>query len=104
MWIRHTVHKRPGAEPTGSLWLTLFDREAGPPLAIKQTLGGARARARTSCCASATSRFGRGEASAHVEADGREAGWDLRFETAEEPLHHLPRGWMYTRRCPGPSC
>ena len=23
-WIRYTVHKRPGAAPTGSLWFTLF--------------------------------------------------------------------------------
>ena len=28
IWIRHTVHKRPGAEPKGSIWFTLFDAEA----------------------------------------------------------------------------
>ncbi len=28
VWIRHTVHKRPGAEPNGSIWFCLFDREA----------------------------------------------------------------------------
>jgi hypothetical protein len=26
-WIRYTVHKRPDAEPVGSLWCTLFDAE-----------------------------------------------------------------------------
>src|ERR1700742_1279224 len=40
VWIRYTVHKRPGAEPTGSLWFTLFDAEAGRPYAVKQTLPG----------------------------------------------------------------
>ena len=30
IWIRHTVHKRPGAEATGSIWFTVFDRERGP--------------------------------------------------------------------------
>ena len=28
-WIRYTVHKRPGAAPTGSLWFTWFS-QAGP--------------------------------------------------------------------------
>ncbi len=37
MWIRYTVHKRPGEAPTGSLWFTLFDRSAGGPRAVKQT-------------------------------------------------------------------
>src|SRR3712207_5858507 len=40
VWIRYTVHKRPGHEPTGSLWFTLFDRGAGAPWATKVTLPG----------------------------------------------------------------
>ena len=28
VWIRHTVHKRPGAEPNASIWFCLFDRSA----------------------------------------------------------------------------
>jgi len=28
VWIRYTVHKRPGAQPDGSLWFTLFDANA----------------------------------------------------------------------------
>jgi len=38
VWIRYTVHKRPGAEPRGSLWFTLFDRAADGPVAYKVTL------------------------------------------------------------------
>ena len=38
IWIRHTVHKRPGQEPTGSIWFTLFDREAAGPPATKVTV------------------------------------------------------------------
>ena len=30
MWIRYTVHKRPGEEPTGSLWFTLFEAPRRP--------------------------------------------------------------------------
>jgi hypothetical protein len=94
VWIRHTVHKRPGADATGSLWCTFFDRGAGPPVAIKQTLESPRAGG-DELLRIANARFGRGEASAHVEADGREGGWDLHFETSEPPLHHLPREFMY---------
>ena len=38
VWIRYTVHKRPGKEPLGSLWFTLFDAEAERPYAVKATL------------------------------------------------------------------
>ncbi|HVX32692.1 MAG TPA: hypothetical protein VHA80_06065, partial [Solirubrobacterales bacterium] len=38
LWIRHTVHKRPGAEATASIWFTLFDRAAGAPRAAKVTV------------------------------------------------------------------
>jgi hypothetical protein len=99
VWIRHTVHKRAGAQPTGSLWLTIFDRDLGPPVAIKQTLEGPR-RGEGELLRLGNSRFGRGEASAHVEADRREGGWDLRFETDEQPLQHLPQGWMYSAPLP----
>src|SRR3954469_1166933 len=37
-WIRHTTHQRPGAAPTGALWCTVWDAEAGPPYAVKQSL------------------------------------------------------------------
>src|ERR1700710_136649 len=35
IWIRHTVHKRPGAEPNASIWFVLCDRGAGGPGATK---------------------------------------------------------------------
>ena len=46
-WIRYTVHKRPGAAPTGSLWFTLFGPDG--PRAAKVTVpgpGGFRVRGR----------------------------------------------------------
>ena len=60
----------------------------------------ALARGTTSCLRIGNALFKATGASAYVEADGREAGWDLRFERPEEPLHHLPRGWMYTAALP----
>ena len=38
LWIRHTVHKRPGAEPSASIWFVLFDRGADGPRATKVTV------------------------------------------------------------------
>src|SRR5919204_2304491 len=43
VWIRYTVHKRPGAEANGSLWFTLFDGAAEGPVAFKVTAPGPRA-------------------------------------------------------------
>ncbi|HEY1360148.1 MAG TPA: hypothetical protein VGF21_17750 [Thermoleophilaceae bacterium] len=95
VWIRYTVHKRPGAAPKGSLWFTLFDRAAEGPRARKVTLpepaaGGA------DWIRIGESRIGAGEASGAAEG----ASWDLRFETGERPLFHLPRGWMYSGPLP----
>ncbi len=42
IWIRHTVHKRPGAEPNASIWFCLFDREAEGPRATKVTVPAAQ--------------------------------------------------------------
>jgi hypothetical protein len=98
-WIRYTVHKRPGASPKGSLWFTLFDRAAEEPRACKLTLpdptsGGDWIRI-------GESRLGEGEASGEVRSDrGCDAAWELRFKTAERPLFHLGRDWMYTAPLP----
>src|SRR5918997_3800692 len=73
LWIRYTVHKRPGDAATGSLWCTLFS-EAGPR-AVKVTtpelaappdryieIGG--------------SVFGPGEVRGAAEAQSRSALWE----------------------------
>jgi hypothetical protein len=95
VWIRYTVHKRPRAEPKGSLWFTLFDAAADGPRARKVTVPGPTA--------------GGGEWIRVGEASMREGAasgalegvsWELRFEGAEPPLFHLPRAWMYGARLP----
>ena len=39
IWIRHTVHKRPGAEPNASIWFCFFDRSAAGPRARNRRAG-----------------------------------------------------------------
>jgi hypothetical protein len=103
IWIRYTVHKRPGAPPTGSLWLTLFDARADGPWAVKATTPEVGA-AGGELIHVGDARFapGRvvGSAVAELAEGRREAAWDLAFESREEPLLHLPREFMYRAPLP----
>jgi hypothetical protein len=83
-WIRHTTHQRPGAAPTGALWCTVWDAEAGPPYAVKQSLP-----------APPPSGF-----AASAAALGRSAAWDLAAAGDAGELRHLPRAWMYRAPLP----
>ena len=93
-WIRYTVHKRPGAAPTGSLWFTLFDRSASPPRASKATFpdpgagGGDWIRV-------GEATLGEGRAAGRARSDGCDASWELSIDAPERPLFHLPSDWMY---------
>jgi hypothetical protein len=118
-WIRHTSHQRPGEQPTGALWCTVWDAEAGPPYAVKQSLdapappdgrfeGGAAAPGVRfeGGAAAPGARFEGGSAAPGVrfvgraEAQGRSAAWDLEPASAQAGLRHLPRGWMYRAPLP----
>lgn len=93
-WIRYTVHKRPGAPPTGSVWFTLFDPDG--PRAAKLTVPAPQAGAEDWLSVGET-RIGVDGARGSI---GAELGWELRFEEGEEPLFHLPRERMYSARLP----
>ena len=99
IWIRYTVHKRPGRSAKGSLWATLFDARESSPLAVKETstdLGtGLDHYIRIG-----ESRLGRSGAVGKAAAPGREASWQLTCEGAEPPFFHLSRDVLY--RAPVP--
>jgi hypothetical protein len=96
LWLRYTVHKRPGERPVGSLWATLFDEDG--PHAAKVSLG--------------PDALGAGGADhlrigdSRIGADGARgeipglASWALSFDGDAPPFHYLPRAWMYTARIP----
>jgi hypothetical protein len=92
VWIRYTVHKRPGEQPNASVWFTLWDPA---PHAAKVTLDdlsvpdGGWIRV-------GESSFGPDGA----RGAALDASWDLSFEPAAPPFRHLPSGWMY--RAPVP--
>ena len=110
IWIRHTVHKRPGQEPTGSIWFTLFDREADGPLATKVTVPASGLSAPTGFWirvagaeigpGEARGSVGPGDAAGSVDADGLAAAWSLRFAGDFDPCHYLPADWLYEAPLP----
>lgn len=89
VWIRYTVHRRPGARPTGALWCTLF--EPSGPTATK--VSGPPAAGDWIRVGDAELGPGRAHGAAH------DMSWDLRFSGAA-PLCHLPFGPLY--RAPVP--
>jgi hypothetical protein len=99
VWLRYTVHKRPDSPPKGSLWFTLFDRGAEGPKASKLTAPEPGAGG-DDWIRVGEARLGAGEAVGSAPSEQCSPAWDLRFETAEEPLFHLPRSWMYNAPLP----
>ena len=96
VWIRYTVHKRPGEAPKGSLWFTLFGPEG--PRAVKVTTEELSAPSGR-YIAIGPSSFAAGNVQGSASADSLDASWNLDFES-EPPLFHLPRDWMYTAPVP----
>jgi hypothetical protein len=95
VWIRYTVHKRPGSRPKGSLWFTFFDGGSDGPVAAKVTLEDAGAGP-DHYIHVGPSRFE--PARAAGSANGYE--WDLRFDSPEDTFAHLPSDWMYRAPIP----
>jgi hypothetical protein len=101
IWIRHTVHKRPGAEPNGSIWFCLFDREAEGPRATKVTVPAAELSAPTGSWIRVDgAEIGPGRARGAVDTDAVKASWELTFSGDAEPCKYLPSDRLYETRLP----
>jgi hypothetical protein len=92
VWVRYTVHKRPGEEPRGSVWFTLWDPQ---PRAAKVTVDDLAAPP-DGWIRVADSVFGPSRAAGSALG----ASWDLSFEPSAPVFRHLPAGWMYGARLP----
>jgi hypothetical protein len=105
-WIRHTVHKRPGQAPRGSVWCTLFDARRGAPFLHKLTTdrldepaGGWIAIGEPG----APSASGEGGARMTPQAAEGSCGparWSLRWSAREPELRHLGRELLYRAPLP----
>jgi hypothetical protein len=103
VWIRHTVHKPPGSDPSASLWLTLFDADADAagPRATKATFAQDELSAPDGVYIRIDGAvLEPGRAVGAIATPELEASWDLRFEDPNEPFHHLPYDRLYEARLP----
>lgn len=101
IWIRHTVHKRPGAEPNASIWFVLFDREASGPRATKVTVPAAELSSPAgSWIRVDRAEIGPGRASGTLATDALRASWELTFSGDAEPCRYLPADWLYEAPVP----
>jgi hypothetical protein len=98
VWIRYTVHKRPGRAPEGSLWFTLFDAGTGVR-ASKVTWPDPRT-GDGEYIVIGDARFGPGKLVGAADSEQLSASWELEFSGREPPLWHLPRRWMYRAPIP----
>jgi hypothetical protein len=100
IWIRHTVHKRPGEDPTGAVWMTWFDAGRPGPLAAKRQVGADEISVPgNTYIRVAESEIAPGRVQGEIE-DGASASWSLRFKDHGGPLYHFPAQWMYERPLP----
>jgi hypothetical protein len=101
IWIRHTVHKRPGAEPNASIWFVFFDRETEGPRATKVTVPATELSAPVgSWIRIHNAEIGPGRASGSVDTDAVKASWELDFAGDAVPCKYLPADWLYDARLP----
>jgi hypothetical protein len=101
VWIRHTVHKRPGEEATAAIWFTLFDADSAGPRATKASFDAGELSAPPGAYIridGATLEPGR--AVGRIEDPRLEASWELEFEDPGEPFHHLPYARLYDTALP----
>jgi len=97
LWLRYTVHKRPGGQPVGSLWATLFD-ERGPQAAKRTLTPDQLAAGDGDWLRIGDARIGPDGARGEIPALG--ASWELTFAGGEPPFPYLPHPRMYTTKLP----
>jgi hypothetical protein len=101
VWIRHTVHKRPGGEPNGSIWFVFFDRAAEGPRATKVTVPASQLSVPVgSWIEVGDAVIGPGQAEGSVDTDALAAAWSLTFSAEAEPCKYLPADWLYEAPLP----
>lgn len=101
IWIRHTVHKAPDDELSGSIWFTLFDHDAPGPRATKLTVGAGEVSVPAGAYIKvADALLEPGGARGEADAPELAVSWDLSFEPGPEAFRHLPYERLYSARLP----
>ena len=98
VWIRYTIHKRPGAAAKGFVWFTLFDTASGV-VACKARTAAPTADAEQ-LMRLGENVFAPGRASGRAPSPALDAAWELTFTGSDAPVWHYPRPWMYSAALP----
>jgi hypothetical protein len=94
IWIRYTIHKRPGAPARGSLWFTLFDGGKAP---VQRKLTTPEVSVpRGGWIALGEASFG----ASGAEGSCEDVRWSLRSQSAEPELRHLRPDLLYRAPLP----
>jgi hypothetical protein len=101
VWIRHTVHKRPGAPLDGSVWFTLFDADAEGPTATKLTVPADAVSAPLGAYVEVDrARLEPGAARGAIATAEHEVSWELEFDPGPPAFRHMPYGFLYRAPLP----
>jgi hypothetical protein len=101
VWVRHTVHKRPAEELTGSVWFTLFDAEAPGPRATKVTVPASEVSAPTGAYIRVgESMLDPAGARGGVNVPELAVGWELELTDRADAFRHLPYDFLYRAPLP----
>ncbi|MFI5121457.1 MAG: hypothetical protein ACHQJ5_01040 [Vicinamibacteria bacterium] len=101
IWIRHTVHRRPGDELSGSIWFTLFDADAAGPRATKVTVPASEVSTPSGGYIKVgESLLEPGRARGEARTAELEASWDLSFVDRADAFRHLPYDFLYRAALP----
>ena len=96
IWIRHTVGKRPHADPSASVWFTLFDAEAPGPRATKLTVPATELSVPEGGFIRVDgAALEPGRATGEIATDAMTVSWQLDYDDGDEPFPHLPYGFLY---------
>lgn len=94
-WIRHTVFKRPGEDPLGSLWCIVWP-EHGQPVATKLTTADGLGVEVGEHIHVGESRMGPG----YARGSANNASWDVTYSEESAPFTYQARESLYDKRFP----
>ena len=101
VWIRQTVHKRPGEEPVAAIWFTLFDADAPGPRATKASFDATELSADAGTYIRIDGAvLEPGHAVGRIETAELAASWELSFDDPGGPFRHLPYERLYDAPLP----
>ncbi len=98
VWIRYTVHKRPGQPAKGFVWFTLFDAAQG--IAASKVQTAAPSAGSGYLVRLGDNEFAPGRVRGSAPSPSLDASWELEFSGDQDPVWHFPQRWMYRAPLP----